>query len=89
MSKLSFSSITPDLKDYVRNNIKGHSLEISEKTLDLTKTKKDTEILGVFVDSKVDKTVFDALPKLKMIATFSTGFDHIDLKEAKKRKIIY
>lgn len=27
------------------------------------------------------------LPKLKMIATRSTGFDHIDLKEANKRKI--
>jgi len=87
MSKMSLTSIMPDLKDYVRNNIKGHSLEISEKPLDLNKIKKDTEILGVFVDSKVDKTVFDALPKLKMIATFSTGFDHIDLKEAKKRKI--
>ncbi|MDD2656180.1 MAG: NAD(P)-dependent oxidoreductase [Patescibacteria group bacterium] len=87
MSKISLSSIMLDLKDYTKNNIKGHSLEISEKTLDLNKTKKDTEILGVFVDSKVDKNVFEALPKLKMIATFSTGFDHIDLKEAKKRKI--
>src|SRR3989339_1637901 len=87
MSKISLSSIMLDLKDYTKNNIKGHSLEISEKPLDLNKTKKDTEILGVFVDSKVDKSVFEALPKLKMIATFSTGFDHIDLKEAKKRKI--
>ncbi|MFA7314968.1 MAG: NAD(P)-dependent oxidoreductase [Candidatus Magasanikbacteria bacterium] len=87
MSKISFTSIMPDLKDYVRNNIKGHSLEISNKPLDLEKIKKDTEILGVFVDSKIDKAVFDALPKLKMIATFSTGFDYIDLKEAKKRKI--
>ena len=87
MSKISLSSIMPDLKDYTKNNIKSHNLEISEKPLDLNKTKKDTEILGVFVDSKVDKSVFEALPKLKMIATFSTGFDHIDLKEAKKRKI--
>lgn len=88
MSKIAFSSIMPDLKDYIRNNIKGHSLEISDKPLDLSKTKKDTEILGIFVDSKIDKSVFEALPKLKMITTFSTGFDHIDLKEAKKRKIV-
>ncbi len=85
--KISFSSIMPDLKDYIRNNIKGHNIEISDKPLDLNKIKKDTEILGVFVDSKIDKTVFEALPKLKMITTFSTGFDHIDLAEAKKRKV--
>ena len=85
--KISFSSIMPDLKDYIRNNIKGHNIEISDKPLDLNKIKKDTEILGVFVDSKIDKSVFEALPKLKMITTFSTGFDHIDLAEAKKRKV--
>lgn len=46
------------------------------------------EILSVFIYSKMDKEVLDKLPNLKMIATRSTGVDHIDLEECKKRKIV-
>ncbi|MEM3361995.1 MAG: NAD(P)-dependent oxidoreductase [Candidatus Anstonellaceae archaeon] len=49
---------------------------------------KKVEILGIFIYSKITKEVLSKLPKLKMIATFSTGFDHIDLAECKKRKIV-
>lgn len=47
----------------------------------------DAEILSVFIYSKVDKKVLDKFPRLKMIATRSTGFDHIDLKECRHRGI--
>ncbi len=47
----------------------------------------EAEILSVFVKSKVDASVMDRMPNLKHIATRSTGFDHIDLEEAKKRGI--
>ena len=67
--------------------MKGHNVKISDKPFELEKLDKKTEVLGIFVDSKVDKKVFAALPKLKLIVTFSTGFDHVNLKEAKKRKI--
>ena len=46
------------------------------------------EVLSVFIYSKMDKSVLDKLPNLKMIATRSTGMDHIDLGECKKRKIV-
>lgn len=49
--------------------------------------KNDAAALGVFVDSVVNGPVMDAFPKLKLIVTLSTGFDHIDLKEAAKRGI--
>jgi D-lactate dehydrogenase len=48
---------------------------------------KDTEIIVNFVESQIDKNALDRLPNLKYIATMSTGFDHIDIKECKKRKI--
>ncbi len=48
----------------------------------------DADVLSVFVGSKVDKAVMKAMPNLKLIATRSTGFDHIDMKFAKKRKIV-
>jgi D-lactate dehydrogenase len=46
------------------------------------------ELLSVFVSSKVDKAVLDGMPNLKMIATRSTGFDHIDMEECGKRGIV-
>ncbi|HEX8993941.1 MAG TPA: NAD(P)-dependent oxidoreductase [Candidatus Paceibacterota bacterium] len=47
----------------------------------------EAEVLSVFVNSHVGATELDRFPNLKLIATRSTGFDHIDLAEAKKRNI--
>ena len=42
----------------------------------------------VFVDSRVDREVIDQLPRLKLIITRSTGYDHIDVKYATKKGIV-
>lgn len=49
---------------------------------------KDIEVLSVFVHTKVPKNILNKLPKLKLIATRSTGYDHIDLEECRRRKIV-
>ncbi len=36
---------------------------------------------------KIDARVFDAVPTVKIYANYATGFDNIDLSEAKKRNI--
>jgi D-lactate dehydrogenase len=83
-----FFGVFPIMKDYVRSKMSGFHLSISDKELlSPDDAKPDTEVLGVFVGSKVDEHVFDHLPRLKLIVTMSTGFDHIDLVEAKKRSI--
>lgn len=92
MKKLQcqFFGVFPTMKDYIRSRLSGFSISIAtEELTDTTKKRlnRETEILGVFVGSKVDKAVFDALPNLKLIVTMSTGFDHTDIGEAKKRKI--
>src|SRR3989344_2778060 len=48
---------------------------------------RDFEILSVFVDSRIDKTVLEYFPNLKLVTTRSTGYDHIDIAECKKRGI--
>ncbi|OGL54280.1 hypothetical protein A3K55_02480, partial [Candidatus Shapirobacteria bacterium RBG_13_44_7] len=45
------------------------------------------EIISTFIGSKMDAGVLGKLPNLKMIATRSTGVDHIDVKECQKRGI--
>lgn len=45
------------------------------------------EALVIFIDSLIGAKEMDRFPNLKFIATRSTGFDHIDLEEAERRKI--
>src|SRR5437867_455731 len=53
---------------------------------DLT-TIKDVEMIVIFINSQINKEVLDTLPSLKSIFTMSTGVDHIDVNECKKRNI--
>ncbi len=48
---------------------------------------EQAEVLSVFVNSPVGKTELDRFPNLKHIAARSTGYDHIDCKEATARGI--
>jgi len=48
---------------------------------------QDAEVLSVFVYSQVTREVLDQMPKLKAIATRSTGFDHIDMETCQERGI--
>ncbi|OIO33156.1 MAG: hydroxyacid dehydrogenase [Candidatus Yonathbacteria bacterium CG_4_10_14_3_um_filter_47_65] len=48
----------------------------------------EAEVLSVFVDSHIGKEELDRFPKVKLIATRSTGFDHIDLIETAAHGIV-
>ncbi|PIV90945.1 hydroxyacid dehydrogenase [Candidatus Gracilibacteria bacterium CG17_big_fil_post_rev_8_21_14_2_50_48_13] len=48
---------------------------------------QEAEIISVFVYSKVTRAVIDAMPNLRLIATRSTGFDHIDTAYAASKGI--
>ncbi len=48
---------------------------------------RDAAVLSVFVNSQVGEVEMQRFPALKLIATRSTGFDHVDLDAAKKRGI--
>ncbi len=84
---ITLTSIDPEFEEKIKTALSGYQLEISEKTVEHAEIDEATAVLGVFVDSLITKKLIDELPHLKHITTFSTGFDHIDLKAAKKRKI--
>lgn len=46
------------------------------------------EVLSVFVNSKVDSTLLDRFPNVRIVATRSTGFDHVDIEETKRRGVV-
>lgn len=76
-------------KTLLTKNLSSHKLRFIAEPLTKKNVSKakDAEVVSVFVSSKIDKVVLDKLPNLKLITTRSTGFDHIDLQECKKRGI--
>jgi len=56
----------------------------AKKVLDFA----DAKIVSPFIYSDFSRTVLSAMPALKMIATRSTGFDHIDIAHCKAKQIV-
>jgi D-lactate dehydrogenase len=48
----------------------------------------DAEIISTFVYSTLDRKILEQLPALRLIATRSTGYDHIDTEYCQERGII-
>jgi D-lactate dehydrogenase len=48
----------------------------------------DAEIVSTFIYSELNAEVIASLPKLKLIATRSTGFEHINAEACRKRGIV-
>jgi D-lactate dehydrogenase len=88
--KIAFFEVKNWEKRYLKNKLKGHQPAFYNEPLNPENVRKakGAEVVSVFIYSKVGKEVLKKLPKLKLIATRSTGFDHINLKECKKRGIV-
>lgn len=77
-------------KPYLKDKLGNYEAAFFDGILDETNADKakDFEIISVFVYSKISKKVLDKSKDLKLIATRGTGFDHIDVEECRKRKIM-
>ena len=47
-----------------------------------------TEVLSTFIHSRVDASAIARMPRLRLVATRSTGFDHIDTAACAERGIV-
>ncbi len=78
-------------QDYLTQHLSGEALCFRPEPLTTAAQARliadDAEIVSPFVHSRLGADVFDALPRLQMIATRSTGFDHINLPCAESRGI--
>ncbi|MDW8106874.1 MAG: hydroxyacid dehydrogenase [Armatimonadota bacterium] len=65
------------------------SPKFSHEHLDLEQCAQfaDAEAIVVFIWTRVSRAVVEALPRLRLVLTMSTGFDHIDLEACRERGI--
>lgn len=87
---IQFFETTPDEQRYLADRLPGEILCFHAEPLLRPSQIKDcaeVEILSPFVHSHLGVDIIDALPNLEMIATRSTGFDHINVPAAESRGI--
>lgn len=95
MPRIAFFGINHKQFHFLHSAIKNHT-NIDQKDvlffhdnniLEHLDEIKDIEVLSVFCDCVIDKNIIEKLPKLGLISTRSTGFDHIDIDLAKSKEI--
>ena len=85
--------LTRTLHDFALNELKKrYQIEIHSGKIPIPQTKlrskiKDIDGLICFPYDKISQETMDLAENLKVISTYSVGFDHIDIKHAKKKKI--
>ena len=91
----------PKPKVYVTRKLPERGLKIIKESFDaevwpeyspppkevIIKKVRDVDALASLLSDKIDAEVFDAAPRLKIVAQMAVGFDNIDVKEATRRGI--
>ena len=87
--KISCFALEDFERDYLKDHLSGHELRFDDAVLSESNVDNhaDADVIVIFVFSKVTSSIIDKLPSLKLIATMSTGFDHIDMTYANKKNI--
>jgi D-lactate dehydrogenase len=81
---ISFVGTENGEQQFFREELPGHSLEFVAELRDV---HRDADIVSVFIYSRVDAAFIEQHPKLKLVSTRSTGFEHIDIKECARLRI--
>ena len=85
--------LTRTLHDFALKELKKrYQIEIHSGKIPIPQTKLRTKIAEIdglicFPYDEINKATIDLAKNLKVISTYSVGFDHIDTKYAKKKKI--
>jgi len=87
--KIAFFDIPKRQQPFFLEALAGMEIVFYEDKLSMDRALmvKDAEIICDFTSSLIKKDMIDVLPNLKLIATRSTGFDHIDVVYANSKGI--
>lgn len=88
--KTAFFEIKDWEAEYIKSKLPASETQFFSGILDLTNlpVDRDFEILSIFTGSKIDKAMLANFPNLKMIASRTTGIDHIDQEATKAVNVL-
>ena len=78
--KIVFFEVPEKERVIFTNLLAGFEVSFFEEKLneESVEKAKDADVVSVFVNSLVSKEIIEKMPNLKLVATRSTGYDHID-----------
>lgn len=82
-----FFETEPWEQEYFTTKLNNLDLQFFSGPADTTFQDQDAEIISPFIYSHLDQTLLSHFPKLRLIATRSTGIDHIDQDYCNQHKI--
>ncbi|MBS3903155.1 MAG: hydroxyacid dehydrogenase [Anaplasmataceae bacterium] len=87
--KIAFFELEHWEEPILKKELTGHELYLSSEklTLDHLPDRNDFEVICTFIDSSGSREILEHFSNLRLYATRSTGFDHIDLKAAEEKQI--
>lgn len=87
MANITIYDTSGDDEVFFKQALSDQTVTYIKEPLTDSNAAPDAEIVSVFVSSKVTKECIDKLTGCKLLATRSTGFDHIDAAMAKEKGI--
>lgn len=87
MARICIYDVTKEEEDDFTTLPDVHDVVMVSESLGSENVDAQTEILSIFVNSTVDAQLIEAMPKLKLIACRSTGFNNVDMNAANARGI--
>ena len=83
--KTAFFEIKDWEAAYLKERLPDQDLQFFTNVIDMKNlpTERGFEIISIFTGSKIDKPILDSFPNLKLIASRTTGIDHIDQESTK------
>ena len=82
--KMYFVETQPSEEEYFSDAFAEHDLHF---VCDLGEVGGDAEVVCIYFRMQLDAEFLEAHPKLRMVATRSNGYDHIDVAECRRRGV--
>ncbi len=86
---IAFFSTSDSERKYLEKYFPEHHCIFIKEPLNLNNVSRvsDASIISIFIDSEVSGEILLKLPNVKLLATRSTGYDHIDMEAASMRSV--
>lgn len=93
--RIAFFELEPWEETYLKERMKAMGLEgriapsfhAERLTLANVPSSAEAEAISVFIYSRIEEPILQAMPHLRLVLTRSTGYDHIDLEVCRRRGI--
>jgi len=88
--KIAFFETEELEEHYLKEKLKNYNISFFSGVLNEKNAHnfKDFDIISVFIYSQLNRVAVNKLKNLRLIATRSTGFDHIDLQRCREKQIV-